>query len=88
MCFSNLPVEFDEDGNPYLAEEAEDVDKPPGHVDDCGCDLGDSVTDIDLSTDPENAYEAILGSLRDDARQHIDTDQPAPRSDAETVGGE
>lgn len=88
MCFSNLPVEFDEDGNPYLAEEAESVDQPPGHVDDCGCDLGESVTDVDLSADPEDAYETILSGLRDDARKHLGDDQRAPHSDAETVGGE
>ena len=27
MCFSNLPIEFDDEGNPYLAEEADGVEE-------------------------------------------------------------
>jgi hypothetical protein len=46
MCFSNLPVAFDDEGNPYLAEEAEDVD-PPGNIDARG--------DVDTSADADGS---------------------------------
>jgi|AntDeeMetagen134_2_1112570.scaffolds.fasta_scaffold01182_8 hypothetical protein len=66
MCFSNLPVEFDADGDPYLADEADDVASPGeddqvGTIDDdCGCNP-DADTAIDAA--PEAAYDAILAEM-------------------------
>lgn len=99
MCFSNLPLEFDEDGNPYLAEEADDVARPGerggaghDHGADCGCDTAEA----DLDTDPEGAYEAIVESLPEGAREHVAGETAAvtgdgttgPAADPESVGGD
>lgn len=62
MCFTNLPIEFDEDGNPYLKEEAEDVDQP-----DCGCDAGNAVEEVD----PREAYEEVVAAMPDDVREQL-----------------
>lgn len=73
MCFSNLPVEFDEEGDPYLADEADEVERP-GDVDHdhpaCDCDV--ETGDVRLSADPEAAFEAIVGSLPEGARTHLE----------------
>lgn len=61
MCFSNLPVEFDDHGNPYLADDAEPVEYPESDRDD----------DQDLGHDPEGAYVAILADLPAGARERI-----------------
>jgi hypothetical protein len=63
MCFSNLPIEFDEEGNPYLAEEADDVE----HVADCGCGADVAIDE----TDPETVYEDIVSSIPESVREEI-----------------
>lgn len=70
MCFSNLPVEFDEEGNPYLADEAEDVEQPGTctHDGDCNC----AADDDEIETDPEATYETIVASLPVDARERVE----------------
>jgi hypothetical protein len=74
MCFSNLPVEFDEDGDPYLADEADDVTSPGendriGAVDDeCGCDQN---ADAAIDAAPEAAYDAILAAMPETARADL-----------------
>jgi len=63
MCFSNLPIEFDEAGDPHLAEEAEDVE----HVADCGCG-----TDIAIDEeDPEAVFEAVASTIPEDVREQL-----------------
>ena len=63
MCFSNLPVEFDESGDPYLAEEADDVE----HVADCGCG-----TDVALDEeDPEAVFEAVASTVPESVREEM-----------------
>lgn len=64
MCFSNLPIEFDDEGNPYLTEEAENVDKPLDRESSCEVTLDE--------TDPESMYAAILESMPNDVREQID----------------
>lgn len=70
MCFSNLPVEFDEEGNPSLADEAEDVEQPGTctHDGDCNC----AADDDEIETDPEATYETIVASLPAGAREHVE----------------
>ena len=63
MCFTNLPVEFDENGDPYLAEEADDVE----HGTDCGCGA-DVAIDED---DPEAAFEAVLSSVPESVHEDL-----------------
>lgn len=61
MCFSNLPVEFDESGDPYLAAEAEDVE----HVADCG-----RGTDVAIDEDdPEAVFEAVASTVPESVRE-------------------
>jgi hypothetical protein len=72
MCFSNLPVEFDEDGDPYLADEADDVTSPGedrvGAVaDDCSCAAEKDAIDAA----PEAAYDAILAEIPETARSDL-----------------
>jgi hypothetical protein len=62
MCFSNLPIEFDEEGDPYLAEEAERVEQP---------DAGVGTTDGELDVEPRKTYEAIVGDMPPSARKHL-----------------
>lgn len=71
MCFSNLPVEFDDQGNPYLADEADDV----RHTDRPAAD------DAPLDADPEGAYAAILEDIRGPVRREV-----AGTSDGEQTG--
>lgn len=78
MCFSNLPIEFDENGDPYLAEAAEAVHQPG-----CGCDA-----DADLAElDPEAAFEDIVESVPDDVRRHLE-DGAAPDERSGRAGGD
>lgn len=65
MCFSNLPVEFDDQGNPYLADEAEAVDQP-----DCGCASGyeEALEDVD----PASAYADIVETLPEDVARDLE----------------
>ena len=62
MCFSNLPIEFDANGDPYLAEEAEDVERP---------DTVDTRTDEALDIAPQEAYEAILNGVPRSTRERL-----------------
>ena len=73
MCFSNLPVEFDEDGDPYLADEADDVTSPgedrAGAVAD---DRGRTAEeDVAIDAAPEAAYDAILAAMPETARADL-----------------
>lgn len=81
MCFSNLPVEFDQEGNPYLADEAEDVDRPDGRTSEA-----DRAGPAEIEADPERAYEAIVNSLPDGAQAHLvrGRGDPTPRPRAQT----
>jgi hypothetical protein len=63
MCMSNLPIEFDENGDPHLAEEADDVDRPA-----CGCGEAAALDD----GDPADAYEEIVESVPDDVLDHLE----------------
>ena len=63
MCFSNLPIEFDEAGDPYLADEAEDVER----VADCGCE-----TDVGIDEeDPEAVFEAVASTVPESVREEL-----------------
>ena len=78
MCFSNLPIEFDEAGNPYLADEAEDVE----HVADCGCG-----TDVAIDEeDPEAVFEAVASTVPEEVREElgweVESATAGPDSDA------
>lgn len=81
MCFSNLPIEFDEDGDPYLADAAEEVSEPGTHTTsahDCGCpERADALDDAD----PEEAFADILESVTDAGRSHL-TDDTTEAPDA------
>lgn len=80
MCFNEIHVEFDAEGNAYLGEEAEDPSYPgddPGNEcpdhDDCWCAHD---ADIPVETEPEEAYDAILSDVSENARELLD-DTPA-----------
>lgn len=66
MCFSNLPIEFDDEGNPHLADEAEAVDEP-GNRDDP--DDGDEA--LALDADPEGAYAEIVADIPEYVREQL-----------------
>jgi hypothetical protein len=67
MCFSNLPVEFDDDGNPKLV----DTEDPAVH--DHATDTAECApTDDRLA--PEQRYEEILTDLPDRARDRLEHD--------------
>ena len=74
MCFSNLPIEFDDEGNPYLADDADGVDRMPASKADsastCGC--SDATDDVAIEdADPEAIYEAILETMPGDVRERL-----------------
>ena len=75
MCFSNLPIEFDEQGNPYLAEEADTVNQPGGGTHDHNHDHNHDDHHRNETEggdpDPEAMYATIMDSLPEDARQRI-----------------
>ncbi|WP_049989602.1 hypothetical protein [Natrinema salifodinae] len=79
MCFSNLPIEFDDDGNPYLADEADDVDRPSDADEDhpSACGYADVTDDVALDeSDPEAIYEEILETMPSDVREQLtDSDE-------------
>ena len=86
MCFSNLPIEFDDEGNPYLAEEAEDVDRPPASEAEfestCGC--AEVTDDVALDdADPEFLYESILETMPSDVRERLTDSNEQPGRVAE-----
>jgi hypothetical protein len=62
MCFSNLPVEFDEQGNPYLAQEAEEIERADATLDE---------TDETLEAAPYEAYEAILDDMPQSVQEQL-----------------
>jgi hypothetical protein len=69
MCFSNLPIEFDENGEPYLAEEADEVDR-------LDCAEGVALEELD----PEAAFDDIVASVSDDIVEHLgETTDPPER---------
>ncbi|MFT4921550.1 MAG: hypothetical protein ACI8XM_000751 [Haloarculaceae archaeon] len=71
MCFSNLPIEFDEQGNPHLVDDAEeDGAEEDGTHEPTG--VAERATRED-GLDPEHRYDAILDDLPDRAREHLDT---------------
>jgi hypothetical protein len=84
MCFSNLPVEFDDEGNPYLAEEADEVDATPGATA-AGCGCSDGAGEVGLDeADPEATYEAILESMPGDVRERVaGTEEPLADGDSQ-----
>lgn len=95
MCFSNLPISFDEEGNPYLAEEADDVTRPSANGD--GAE-GDVRSDADngegrpagIAEDPRGAYEEILRSVPAPAREHLEgaPGDERPERDADAAEGD
>lgn len=78
MCFSNLPIEFDEQGNPTLADDADSVDEFAA----CGCD-----ETVALETDdPEAAVEAVLSTVPESVREAVEgTDETPPVADSDTA---
>ena len=78
MCMSNLPIEFDENGDPHLAEEADEVDPPA-----CGC--GDDVVLDDL--DATEAFDDIAATVPDDVLEHLE-DAPDAAEPATPTGGD
>ena len=67
MCFSNLPVEFDDEGNPRLI----DSDGEHEHEDDTT--VGDRATSDD-GLDPEARYREILDDLPERVRDQFNHD--------------
>lgn len=88
MCFSNLPVEFDDEGNPRLVESEEETDGNHGRGDhrdnaadhdhgadrDHGRDRNPASSTGDDGLDAESRYREILEDLPDRARERIDGD--------------
>lgn len=74
MCFSNLPVEFDEHGNPGLAASADEDEDDHAHV----SDAVERATDGD-DLDPETRYREILDDLPDRARERLGADDREAR---------
>lgn len=73
MCFSNLPIEFDANGDPYLADEAEAVERS---------DVAEAETNEALDTDPQEAYEVIVGDLPQGAQERLaGSDRASDRDD-------
>lgn len=66
MCFSNLPIEFDDAGNPYLGDEADDVERP-----DSTTREADGADPVEIEVAPERVYDAIVNSLPDGARHDV-----------------
>ncbi|WP_306052132.1 hypothetical protein [Natronococcus wangiae] len=72
MCFSNLPIEFDDEGNPHLASEADGVERPGAETESVACDCDDATADVPLEdADPEAMYEAILAEMPREARERL-----------------
>jgi hypothetical protein len=65
MCFSNLPVEFDDDGNPRLVDTSEEH----AHDDDT---VVERRATSDDGLDPEARYREILDDLPDRVRDQFD----------------
>lgn len=68
MCFSNLPIEFNEEGDPYLAEDAAEVDD----VSASGCGCGTHAEDVPLeAADPEEMYAEIMATMPRSVRERL-----------------
>jgi hypothetical protein len=68
MCFSNLPVEFDDDGNPRLVDaDGDDGNQTHDH----DPPVAERAT-TDDGLDPETRYEAILDGLPDRTRDRLE----------------
>lgn len=104
MCFSNLPIEFDEDGDPHLAEAAEAVSEP-GECDhegsapegtDCGCtgvDTTESDADVIHEADSDEAFAEILDEVSEATRTHLadgtdETADPEPARRRDSAEGD
>jgi hypothetical protein len=74
MCFSNLPIEFDENGDPSLAAEADDIHRPG-----CGCEEEVALEDLD----PEEAFHDIVESVPEDVREHFKDTETLQRVDGD-----
>lgn len=78
MCFTNLPIELDEDGDPYLADEADRIETPgePTDPDEdpdletYGC-LGDDPGVPISELDDEEPYAAVMETLPEDAQEEM-----------------
>jgi hypothetical protein len=86
MCFSNLPIEFDDEGNPYLAEEADEVDRTPASeaesASSCGCTDGTDDVALD-DADPEALYEEIVETMPSDIHERLTDSSERPVRAAE-----
>lgn len=96
MCFTNLPIEFDEEGNPYLnKEEMENVEQP-----DCDHDHGfedlDKVGTVEgdpgpalADLDSDEVYDVVVDTLPESAREQIaETDKNADTTTYEPAKGD
>lgn len=94
MCFTNLPIELDEDGDPYIAD---DIDRPAESTDPPAEGPGDGEPDLEtygcLDDDPdvpiaqlddEERFDEVMETLPDDARAAIE----AEVGPTESVDGE
>jgi hypothetical protein len=69
MCFSNLPIGFDDEGNPFLAEDVDAIDRPPGSRRDR---TGSASSVAPDEANPEAVYVAILETMPNDVRERLD----------------
>lgn len=74
MCFSNLPVEFDEHGNPHLTASTDGNEDDHAHE----SDAVERATDGD-DLDPETRYREILDDLPNRARERLGADDRETR---------
>jgi hypothetical protein len=95
MCFDSLPIEFDESGEPSLADDAENVTQPGtddqvGVVEgrECAPDAEAAIDAAPIDAAPEAAYDAILSAVPETARaQLIDAAaETGVEADAKTDG--
>ncbi len=68
MCFSNLPIEFDDDGDPHLVAPDKEDEATHQHE----SDVATRATNDD-GLDPETRYREILDTLPDRARDRLDS---------------
>lgn len=78
MCFSNLPIEFDERGNPRLADDADDVTQLDPQ----------SKGESPLDEDPDAAYAEIVASVSKNVREMIQAERPAGDGHADERGAD
>lgn len=78
MCFTNLPIEIDENGDPYLADDADDIEHRSEAADrddspdleTYGC-LGDDPGVPISELDDEDTYAAVMETLPKDVREGL-----------------